>query len=95
MFASDDKRLYKICNQMTICAAQQLASRGRKDYWWAKQSAISQPDGSLCLIVDGMDQNTTMVSKLRQSVKGIEGRYVKHICVECWCMDWHYIRMYG
>ena len=53
----------------------------RKDYWRAKQSAISQPDGSLCLIVDGMDQNTTMVPKLRQSVKGIEGRYVKtHLC---------------
>ena len=28
-----------------------------------------------------MDQNTTMVPKLRQSVKGIEGRYVKtHLC---------------
>ena len=33
------------------------------------------------LIVDGMDQNTTMVPKLRQAVKGIEGRYVKtHLC---------------
>ena len=39
------------------------------------------PDESLCLIVDGMDQNTTMVPKLCQSVKGIEGRYVKtHLC---------------
>ena len=28
-----------------------------------------------------MDQNTTMVPKLRQSMKGIEGRYVKtHLC---------------
>ena len=52
-----------------------------KDYWRAKQSAISQPDGSLCLIADDMDQNTTMVPKLRQSVKGIDGRYVKtHLC---------------
>ena len=35
----------------------------------------------MCLIVDGMDQNTTMVPKLRQTVKGIEGRYVKtHLC---------------
>ena len=33
------------------------------------------------LIMDGMDQNTTMVPKLRQVVKGIEGRYVKtHLC---------------
>ena len=35
----------------------------------------------MCLIVDGMDQNTTMVPKFRQSVKGVEGRYVKtHLC---------------
>ena len=39
------------------------------------------PTQSLCLIMDGMDQNTTMVSKLRQLVKGIESRYVKtHLC---------------
>ena len=39
------------------------------------------PTQSLCLIVDGMDQNTTMVPKLRQLVKGIESRYVKtHLC---------------
>ena len=38
-------------------------------------------DESLCLIVDGMDQNTTMVPKLRQSVKSTEERYVKtHLC---------------
>ena len=42
---------------------------------------ILYPNESLCLIVDGMDQNTTMVPKLRQAVKGIEGRYVKtHLC---------------
>ena len=35
----------------------------------------------MCLIVDRMDQNTTMVPKLRQAMKGIEGRYVKiHLC---------------
>ena len=39
------------------------------------------PTQSLCLIVDGMDQNTTMVPKLRYFVKGIESRYVKtHLC---------------
>ena len=39
------------------------------------------PTQSLCLIVDGMDQNMTMISKLRQLVKGIESRYVKtHLC---------------
>ena len=39
------------------------------------------PTQSLCLIVDGMDQNTTMVPKLWLLVKGIESRYVKtHLC---------------
>ena len=39
------------------------------------------PTQSLCFIVDGMDQNTTMVPKLRQLVKSIESRYVKtHLC---------------
>ena len=53
----------------------------RQDYWRAKKDTIMSPDKSLCLIVDNMDQNTTIVPKLRQSVKGIEGRYVKtHLC---------------
>ena len=35
----------------------------------------------MCLIVDGMDQNTTMVPKLRQAVKGIKSQFVKtHLC---------------
>ena len=39
------------------------------------------PTQSICLIVYGMDQNMTMVPKLRQLVKGIESRYVKtHLC---------------
>ena len=49
----------------------------------------------LCLIIDGMDQNTTMVLKFRQSVKGIEGRYVKmHLCgvlvhgLDLYCYIW-------
>ena len=34
-----------------------------------------------CLIEDGMDQNTTMASKLLKLVKDIEERYVKtHLC---------------
>ena len=56
----------------------------RKDYWRAilyKQNAILYLNESMCLIVDGMNQNTTMVPKLQQAVKGIEGRYVKtHLC---------------
>ena len=60
---------------------QVLQKEERKDYWLAKENAILFPTESLCLIVDGMDQNTTMVPKLCQSVKNIEGRYVKtHLC---------------
>ena len=41
----------------------------------------NRPDKFLSIIVDGMDQNTTMVPKMRQLVKNIEGQYVKtHLC---------------
>ena len=60
---------------------QALQVEERRDYWKAKRNAILYPSESICLIVDGMDQNTTMVLKLRQAIKGIEGRYVKtHLC---------------
>jgi hypothetical protein len=39
------------------------------------------PNFFMSLIVDGMDQNTTMVPKMRQTVKNIESRFVKtHLC---------------
>ena len=39
------------------------------------------PDFFMCLIVGGMDQNTTMVPKMRQTVKNIDSRFVKtHLC---------------
>ena len=44
---------------------QALQVEERRDYWKAKNTAILYPNESLCLIVDGMDQNTTMVPKLR------------------------------
>ena len=60
---------------------QALQRQERRDYWLAKEEAIMFPTQSLCLIVDGMDQNTTMIPKLRPLVKGIESRYVKtHLC---------------
>jgi hypothetical protein len=35
----------------------------------------------MCLIVDGMDQNTTMIPKMRQIVKNMESRFVKtYLC---------------
>jgi len=39
------------------------------------------PDIFMCLIVDGMDQNTTMIPKMRQTLKNIESQFVKtHLC---------------
>ena len=53
----------------------------RCDYWLFKRSAIITPDFFISLIVDGMDQNMTMVLKMRQIVKNIESRFVKtHLC---------------
>jgi hypothetical protein len=37
----------------------------RRDYWLFKRSAMITPDFFMSLIVDGMDQNTTMVLKMR------------------------------
>ena len=35
----------------------------------------------MSLIVDDMDQNTTMVPKMKQTVKNIESQFVKtHLC---------------
>lgn len=51
------------------------------NYMEAKVEAISSPNEMLCLIIDGMDQKTTMIPKFMQFVKGVEGRYVKtHLC---------------
>jgi hypothetical protein len=46
-----------------------------------KLDARNRPNKFLSIVVDGMDQNTTMVPKMRQTVKNIEGQYVKtHLC---------------
>jgi hypothetical protein len=53
----------------------------RRDYWLFKRSAMITPDFFMSLIVDGMDQNTTMVPKMRQTVKNIESCFVKtYLC---------------
>jgi hypothetical protein len=53
----------------------------RHDYWLYKRLAMITLDFFMCLIVDGMDQNTTMVPKMRHMVKNIESRFVKtHLC---------------
>jgi hypothetical protein len=49
----------------------------RRDYRLFKRSAMITPDFFMSLIVDGMDQNTTIVPKMRQTVKNIESRFVK------------------
>jgi hypothetical protein len=59
----------------------ELTMEERKDYSRAREAAIESPDETMSIIIDGMDQNTTYVPKFRQSVKGIESRYVKtHLC---------------
>ena len=59
----------------------QIVIEERRHYWDAKRLAIEKPDDILCIIVDSMDQNATMVPKFQQPVKGIEGHYVKiHLC---------------
>jgi hypothetical protein len=51
------------------------------EYSRGREAAMNEPDQYLSLIIDGMDQNTTWVPKFKQSVKGIESRYVKtHLC---------------
>jgi hypothetical protein len=53
----------------------------RRDYWLFKRSTMITPDFFMSLIVDGINQNTTMVPKMRQTVKNIESRFVKtHLC---------------
>ena len=47
----------------------------RQDYWKAKRSTILDSNGSMCLIVDSMDQNTTMTAKFRQIMKNMESRF--------------------
>jgi hypothetical protein len=42
---------------------------------------MNELDQYMSLIIDGMDQNTTWVPKFKQSVKGIESRFIKtHLC---------------
>jgi hypothetical protein len=53
----------------------------RRDNWLFKRLAMITPNFFMSLIVDGMDQNTTMVPKMRQTVKNIESHFVKtHLC---------------
>ena len=51
--------------QETYKRHMQIVIEERRHYWDAKRIAIEKPDDMLCMIVDGMDQNTTMVPKFR------------------------------
>ena len=58
-----------------------LTMEERKDYSRARQAAIESPDDIMTLIIDGMDQNTTIVPRFKQTVKDIESQFVKtHLC---------------
>jgi len=59
----------------------QIQMEERQNYKLFKRSAMITPNIFMCLIVDGMDQNTTMVLRMRQTVKNIISRFVKtHLC---------------
>jgi hypothetical protein len=59
----------------------ELQRQERDAYKDVKLEARNRPDKVLSFVVDGMDQNTTMVPKMRQTMKNIEGRYMKtHLC---------------
>lgn len=58
-----------------------LTIEERKAYSRVREKAIANPEDSMSIIIDGMDQNTTYVPKFKQNVKNIESRYVKtHLC---------------
>lgn len=63
--------LLHLRNQMKEC----------RHYWIFKRSCYINPELYMCIIVDGIDQNTTMVPRMRQTMKNIEHRFVKtHLC---------------
>jgi hypothetical protein len=68
----------------------------RRDYWLFKKSAMITPDFFMCLIVDGMDQNMTMVPKDEADgeeyrVLICENTFVQDTCtwdwLVCGCVD--------
>ena len=59
----------------------ELQCQERDAYEDVKLEARNRPDKVLSIVVDGMDENTTMAPKMHQTVKNIEGRYMKtHLC---------------
>ena len=40
----------------------------RKDYSRSRQATIESPDDIMTLIIDGMDQNTTIVPRFKRTV---------------------------
>ena len=72
-----------------------LTMEERKDYSWVWQAAIESPDDIMTLIIDDVDQNTTMVLKFKQTVKDIVSQFVKtHLCgvldhdIDLYCHIW-------
>jgi hypothetical protein len=66
-------RAYQLYLDMTL--------EERMEYSRGRSAAMNEPDQYMSLIIDGMDQNTTWIPKFKQSVKGIESRYIKtHLC---------------
>lgn len=66
---------------VAYCLYLQLTVEETNDYSHTRQSAIESLDDSISVIIDGLDQNTNYVLKMKQTMKGIESLYVKiHLC---------------
>jgi hypothetical protein len=74
---SDYECRCEIVDKGDLPCAYLTSDGGETDYWLFKRSTMITPDFFMSLIVDGMDQNTNTVPKMRQTVKNIESRFVK------------------
>jgi hypothetical protein len=63
------KQIYQRCHE--------LQRQERDAYEDMKLNVKNRPDKFLSIVVDGMDQDTMMVPKMHQTMKNIEGWYVK------------------
>ena len=74
-------RQCKIADKEALPCAYLTSDGGETRLLVIQKVSHDNPDFFMFLIVDGMDQNMTMVPKMRQIVKNIESRFVKtHLC---------------
>jgi hypothetical protein len=78
---SNHKCRCEIADKRAFPCAYPTSDGGETRLLVVQEVSHDNPDFFMSLIVDGMDQNTTMVPKMRQTMKNIESRFVKtHLC---------------